>query len=175
MDKKRKSSEKEEEEAEDAMNTDGGFEDANETPTEGTDGTGTSDTASLSPSTIPSSAAAMNSDFNTTMMKLMLEQKATGVERDQATRVWQFNSDKAAFDNKVAMGGLIQGLSVEIATVAKEVGGIKTQVSALDVRMTAMENGTTQPPKNKSAGKGKPPVMRVDMSPRGADPFDAAG
>ena len=39
MDKKRNSSEKEEEDA-DAMNTDGNFEDANETPTEGTDGTG---------------------------------------------------------------------------------------------------------------------------------------
>ena len=96
------------------------------------------------------------------------------MERDQATKVWQFNSDKAAFDNKVAMGGLIQGLSAEIATVAKEVGGIKTQVSALDVRMTAMENGTAPPPKHKSAGKGKP-VMRVDMSPRGADPFNTAG
>ena len=180
-DKKRKSSEKEED---DGMNADGdGFADSNDGTNEGTeDGTPSPDAVSTaSPSTVMSSASTTEmSDI----MKLLLEQKATGAQ-DRATgalerladREWQFNSDKTAFENKVAVGGLvtdIKGLSDEISTVSKEVVGIKAQVSALDTRMTAMENGTSLP-KTKSAGKGKPPVMRVDMSPRGADPFHAEG
>ena len=128
------------------MNTeDDHFEDGNE----GTDASGipTSETASSPQTSVPSSAGGMNSDMST-MMKLLLEAKATGEQRDQANKVWQFSSDKAAFDNKVALGGLdgkIQGLSEEISSVSKEVGGIKAQCLALDTRMTAMENGVHPP------------------------------
>ena len=135
-DKKRKSSEKEED---DGMNADGdGFADSNDGTNEGTeDGTPSPDAVSTaSPSTEMSSASATEmSDI----MKLLLEQKATGAQDRQANREWQFNSDKTAFENRVAVGGLvtdIKGLSEEISTVSKEVGGIKAQVSALDTRMT---------------------------------------
>ena len=139
---------------------------------------GTSDTAAPSSAAPSSDAGMMNSDTNM-IMKLLLEQKAMGETRDQAgaerdheTKKWQFVSDKAAFDTKVVMSGMMKGLSEEISTVSKEVGGIKAQVSAIDSRLTALETGSV-PPRSKAAGKGKVPVMRVNMSPRGADPWNS--
>ena len=99
-DKKRKATDTQEEEAMSMDGTD--LKDANEVA-DTSGGSPISDTASTQPS-LASSAAGMNSDMTNTVMTLLLEAKTKGELTDQANKVWQFNSDKAAFDNKVALG-----------------------------------------------------------------------
>ena len=144
------------------MNVDGDFLDAQ-------DG---SDTAS----TMPSSAAGTSTDMNL-ILTMLVEAKATGAEaktaakaaaeaaaeKTQADRLWQFNADKTAFDNKVAMEG-------KITTIATDIKNINGKCDAMDARITAIEGGGGT--RSKSVGKGCAPARRVHWSPRaGGDPL----
>ena len=90
------------------------------------------------------------------------EAKATAAEKAQADKKWQFSADKTAFDSKVAMNGFTEGSAA--------IGG---KVESMEKRISAIEGGATR---SKWAGKGKQPVMHVQMSlRRGVDPLQQPG
>ena len=137
-------------------------------------------TATPSPSETPSSAGGMPSGELSTIVQMlqaqastMQQQAAMGEARHIERQRYELETAKESFETKMSQNRIMKDISDDVAGVAKGLSNVQSEVNAMKLRLSAVEQGHVQP--SKAGGKGKPQVMRVHLSPRGEDPWTKDG
>ena len=137
-------------------------------------------TATPSPSETPSSAGGMPSGELSTIVQMlqaqastMQQQAAMGEARHIERQRYELETAKESFETKMSQNRIMKDISDDVAGVAKGLSNVQSEVNAMKLRLSAVEQGHVQP--SKAGGKGKPQVMRVHLSPRGEDPWTKEG